>query len=122
MRDKEEKGYHKLLIWQRLKEFIKFVYLLVEELPEGEKFGLMTQMKRAVVPVASNFVEGYMRRSKKDKVRFLEISEGLLLELEAQGEICRILEYWDEEEYQKFDQKRGEIAYLIGRYKAKINF
>ena len=50
-------------------------------------------MKRAIVSVLSNFVEGYLKKSKKEKIRFMEISETSLLELEAQGEICLILEY-----------------------------
>ena len=63
MRDKKEKGYHKLLIWQRLKEFIKLVYALTEILPKSEEFGLKPQMRRAVVSVISNFVEGYLKLS-----------------------------------------------------------
>ena len=120
MRNKEEKGYHKLLLWQRLKEFVKLVYILTEKLPGGEKFGLISQMKRAVVSVISNFVEGYLKRSTKDKIRFIEIAQTSLMELEAQGEICRILDYWSEEEYDQFDRKRGEIAYLIFRYVSKL--
>lgn len=120
MRDKKEKGYHKLLLWKRFKEFIKLVYRLTEALPKSENFGLKSQMRRAVVSVISNFVEGYLKRSKKDKVRFIEIAEASLMELEAQGEICLILEYWSDGEYVNFDNKRGEIAFLMGRYKSKV--
>lgn len=120
VRDKKEKGYHKLLLWQRLKTFIKLVYLLTDKLPKGEEFGLKPQMRRAIVSVISNFVEGYLKRSAKDKLRFIEIAQTSLMELEAQSEICKILDYWTEEEYQEFDEKRGEIAYLIFRYAQKI--
>lgn len=120
VRDKREKGYHKLLIWQRLKEFIKLVYLLTSKLPKSEEFCLRPQMRRAIVSVISNFVEGYLKKSKKEKLRFLEIAQTSLMELEAQGEICRILDYWTEEDYNKFDEKRGEIAYLLFRYSAEI--
>ena len=117
MRDKKEKGYHKLLLWERLREFIKLVYLLTDKLPPGENFGLKSQMRRAVVSVISNFVEGYLKTSKKHKVSFLEIANTSLLELEAQGEICRILDYWKEEDYDLFDLKRGEVGFLLFRYK-----
>ena len=116
MRDKREKGYHKLLLWERLKEFIKLVYLLTDKLPLSENFGLKPQMRRAIVSVISNFVEGYLKTSKKHKTSFMEISNSSLLELEAQGEICRILDYWKEEDYNLFDKKRGEIAFLLFRY------
>ncbi|MCR4306259.1 MAG: four helix bundle protein, partial [Candidatus Daviesbacteria bacterium] len=120
VRDKTEKGYHKLLIWQRLKEFIKLVYALTEKLPKSEEFGLKSQMRRAIVSVISNFVEGYLKFSIKHKKSFMEIANTSLLELEAQAEICRILEYWTEDEYSKFEQKRGEVAYLLYRYMSKL--
>jgi four helix bundle protein len=120
VRDKKEKGYHKLLLWQRLKEFIKLVYFLTDKLPQSENFGLKPQMRRCMVSVISNFVEGYLKTSNKHKASFLEISNTSLLELEAQGEICRILDYWKEEDYNLFDQKRGEVAFLLFRYKNAI--
>lgn len=116
MRDKKEKGYHKLLLWQRLREFIKLVYQLTSKLPKSEEFGLKPQMRRAVVSVISNFVEGYLKTSNKHKVSFLEIANTSLMELEAQGEICNILGYWSEAEYMLFDEKRGEIGFLLFRY------
>ncbi len=116
MRDKREKGYHKLLLWQRLKEFIKLVYSLTDKLPKSEDFGLRPQMRRCIVSVISNFVEGYLKTSNRHKISFLEIAKTSLLEIEAQGEICRILDYWSEEDYNNFDKKRGEVAYLLYRY------
>mgnify|MGYP001614587140 CR=1 FL=1 len=121
MRDKREKGYHKLLLWERLKEFIKLVYSLTDKLPPSENFGLKPQMRRAIVSVISNFVEGYLKTSKKHKASFMEISNSSLLELEAQGEICRILDYWKEEDYSLFDEKRGEVAFLLFRYRSAIS-
>lgn len=121
VRDKREKGYHKLLIWQRLREFIRLVYRLTEALPKSEDFGLKPQMRRAIVSVISNFVEGYLKRSRKDKLRFIEIAQTSLMELEAQGEICMILSYWTGKEYLEFDEKRGELAYLVFRYASRIS-
>lgn len=120
-RNKKNKGYHKLLLWQRLKELLKLVYRLTENLPKTEEYGLKSQMRRAMVSVISNFVEGYLKRSKKDKNRFIEIAETSLMELEAQGEICSILGYWSNNEYTEFDNKRGEVAYLMYRYKIKLH-
>lgn len=78
-------------------------------------------MRRAVVSIISNFVEGYLKISKKHKMNFLEIANTSLLELEAQGEICRILDYWKEEDYDLFDQKRGEVTFLLFRYRNAIS-
>lgn len=120
MRDKTEKGYHKLLLWQRLREFIKLVYLLTNKLPKSEEFGLKPQMRRAGVSVLSNFVEGYLKTSNKHKISFLEIANTSLMELEAQSEICSILDYWSVDDYNLFDQRRGEVGFLLFRYAGKI--
>lgn len=119
--DKTEKGYHKLIVWQKLRELLLITYKLVEILPKSEEFGLKSQMKRAIVSVISNFVEGYLKRSSKEKLRFLEIAETSLLELEAQGEICLILTYWSQKNYEDFEDKRKLAAYFLFRYKTKIS-
>lgn len=118
--NKSEKSYHKLIVWQRMKDLLILTYRLTNKLPESEKFGLTNQMRRAVVSVVSNFVEGYLKRSTKDKNRFMEISETSLLELETQSEICLILEFWNKNDYQEFDKKRSEVGYLLYRYKIKL--
>ncbi len=77
-------------------------------------------MRRAVISVISNFVEGYMKASKKEKLHFMEIAETSLLELEAQSEVCLILNYWTNENYELFDKKRAEAGYFLYRYRINI--
>lgn len=119
--EKIEKGYHKLLVWQKIRELLICTYKLTEKLPKSEEFGLKSQMRRAVVSVLSNFVEGYLKRSTKEKSHFMEIAETSLLELEAQAEVCQILMYWNETDYKNFEKVRGFAAYFLFRYKSKIN-
>lgn len=105
-----------------MKELLILVYELTKKLPSSENFGLKSQIQRAIVSVISNFVEGYLKSSKKEKLHFLEIAETSLLEVEAQGEICFVLNFWQEGDYNKFEEKRGEVAFLLYRYKSKISF
>ena len=107
MVDKQEKSYHKTILWQKLKDLLLVTYKLIDKLPRSEEFGLKPQMRRAVVSAISNFVEGYLKRSAKDKNRFMKIAETSLLELEAQSEICLMLSYWTGENYQEFDQSEN---------------
>lgn len=118
--DKNEKGYHKLILWQKLKELLLTTYLLVEKLPKTEDYNLKSQMKRAVVSVVSNFVEGYLKKSTKEKLHFIEIAETSLLELEAQAEICKILNYWKEKDYERFEEKRRVAGFFLFKYRMKI--
>ena len=121
MIEKVNKGYHKTVVWQKLKELLIVTYDLVEKLPKNEEFGLKSQMKRAIVSSISNFVEGYLKRSIKEKLHFMEISKTSLMELEAQGEICLILNFWDDTDYENFDQKHRVASYFLNKYKSGIN-
>ena len=93
---------------------------VMEKLPKNEDFGLRSQMTRAVVSVISNFVEGYLKKSIKEKLYFMETAETSLLELEAQSEICLALNYWNEDDYSLFDKKRSEVGYFLFHYRDKI--
>ena len=118
--DKSRKSYHKLIVWQKMRELLLLTYRLTKKLPSSERFGLISQMRRAVVSVISNFVEGYLKRSRKEKLHFMEISKTSLLELEAQSEICLILKYWSKDDYLTFDEKRSKVGFFLYRYKLKI--
>jgi len=113
-------GYRKLIVWIEAKRLTTLVYRLTENFPRSEEFGLKAQMRRAAVSIMSNIAEGWLRRSSKDKLHFLEIAEGSLLELESEGEICLEVGYWKEKEYQVFDKQRAKVAYLLYRYKKRI--
>jgi len=118
--DKTEKSYHKLIVWQKLRDLVVLTYKFTSPLPRIEDFGLKSQMQRAAVSALSNFIEGYLKRSNKEKLHYMEIAATSLLELEAQSEVCLILKYWKEDEYQEYDKLRSEAAYFIFRYKSKI--
>lgn len=96
------------------------VYSLTENFPKNEEFGLKIQMRKASVSVMSQIAEGWLRKSKKDKLRFLEISLGSLLELENQAEVAREVGYWSKLKYESFDKQRARVAYLLKKYTEKI--
>ena len=73
------------------------VYKLSDQLPETEKYGLRSQMTRAVIGLPSNIAEGSSRRSKKDHVKFFEYSLGSAYELETQVLAVDMLNYGDKE-------------------------
>ncbi|MDA0779460.1 MAG: four helix bundle protein [Bacteroidetes bacterium] len=77
-------SYKDLLIWKKGMALVKSVYLLCEQLPKEEVFGLQSQMKRAAISIPSNIAEGYGRNYTQNYVQFLRITRGSLLELETQ--------------------------------------
>lgn len=75
---------NELKIWQKAIELAKDVYEAVAELPNEEKFGLQSQMKRCAVSVPSNIAEGAGRNSRKEFSHFIGIANGSLFELQTQ--------------------------------------
>ena len=73
-----------LIIWKKAIELTKQVYLICLELPQDEKFGLTSQIKRATISIPSNIAEGAGRNSNKEFVHFLSIANGSSYELMTQ--------------------------------------
>jgi four helix bundle protein len=77
-------SFRDLLVWQKGIELAEAVYALTRPFPAEEKFGLVSQLRRAAVSVPSNIAEGQVRRSAVEFAHFLSISLGSLAELETQ--------------------------------------
>jgi len=93
---KMENSYYKnLKIWQSSMQLAKNLYEVTKQFPSEEKFGLISQLRRAVVSIPSNIAEGYCRSGQKEKVHFLSISIGSLAEVETQIILSQELGYID---------------------------
>jgi len=78
MEQENKIGYRKLIVWQKADELAFQIYRITKDFPSEERFGLVSQMRRAALSVAANIAEGYTRNSKKDKVHFYNIALGSL--------------------------------------------
>ncbi len=74
------KTFRDLIVWRKAHEFVIEVYRYTPTLPRNEMYGLALQMKRAAVSIPANIAEGFRRRGRADKVRFMNIAEGSLEE------------------------------------------
>jgi four helix bundle protein len=115
-----QSGYQKLIVWQEARKLVTLVYQLTESFPRSEEFGLKSQLRRAVVSILANIAEGWLRKSPKDKIRFLEIAQGSLLEVETEGLVAFDINYWTNDQLQKFNDQKSKVAFLLFRYKSKI--
>jgi four helix bundle protein len=77
-------SFEKLNVWQDARVLVKMIYQAASAFPESERYGLISQMQRASVSIASNIAEGSSRNTVKDKARFYEIAFGSLTELYCQ--------------------------------------
>ena len=106
--------YHNLLIWQKGKEFVLLVYKKTENFPKSEIFGLQSQIRRAAVSFLLNIVEGQRRNFyQKEFLRFLEMSDSSLVEVEACLEIAFELKYLSLEDYKELEERRRELAVML---------
>jgi four helix bundle protein len=74
-------NFRDLEVWKKAHQIVLAVYRLTKDFPTDERFGLVSQMRRAAVSVPANIAEGFKRQSKAEKVRFYNISEASLEEL-----------------------------------------
>ncbi|WP_202883231.1 four helix bundle protein [Ramlibacter lithotrophicus] len=79
----EVKSYKDLIVWQRAMGLAAMVYEFCAALPSEERYGLVSQTRRAAVSVPANIAEGHQRKSTRDYLRFLSIASGSLAELET---------------------------------------
>ena len=92
------RNFRNYTVWQNGIAFVKMIYKFSQFLPNDEKYGLISQIKRASVSIPSNIAEGCSRNSDKEFKRFPEIAIGSAFELETQLIVIKELEFANEEE------------------------
>jgi len=113
-----ETRFKRLEVWKDSMILVKKVYKLTSSFPESERFGLSSQLQRAIVSVASNIAEGSGRGTKKDFINFLNHARGSLYEVMTQLEIAASLKYASRENVDKFIE---DCEALARRINALIN-
>ena len=92
-------SFEKLEVWIEAKEFTKSIYRITSTFPDTEKFGLISQLRRASISIASNIAEGSARKSFKDKAHFSTIAFGSAVEVLNQLIISFELDFISETDY-----------------------
>jgi four helix bundle protein len=90
--------FEQLDVWQGAHQMVLSIYRYTQGLPKEEKFGLVSQMRRAAVSVPANIAEGFKRRGQADKTRFYNIAQASLEELRYYVILCHDLGYGGAEE------------------------
>lgn len=109
--------FEDLLVWQKSHLLVLRVYELTACFPKHELFGLTAQMRRAAMSVPSNIAEGFRRRSRWDKARFLNIAAASLDELQYQLLLAADLKYCEQ---QTLRETALEVARMLSAYERTI--
>lgn len=108
-----EKAHKKLNAWKEAIILVKIVYEATASLPTEERYGLVSQMRRAAISVPSNIAEGAARQSKKESIQFYSIARGSLSELDTQVELCKILNLLDSSRLTHVQSQLNQVDGLL---------
>ena len=100
-------------VWKEGISLVTSIYQITNQLPDSEKFGLSSQMRRAAVSIPANIAEGAGRNSDKELIQFLYISLGSLEELETMIIIGSNLKYFESKKINEVEEKIVHIRKLL---------
>ena len=105
--------FRDLIVWQKAHQFVLAVYPFTAAFPKQETYGLSIQMRRAAVSIPANIAEGFRRRGKADKARFMNIAEGSIEECRDYLILAKDLGYGDTE---NLTATLEEVSRLLNAY------
>lgn len=108
--------FRRLIVWQKAKDLTLEIYRLTKSFPTEEKYGLISQLRRAASSVMANIAEGNERTSKNDCVHFLSMAKGSLVEIDGFLDLSVSLHYISESEFQHVLDLLNVTAYLLRRF------
>ena len=109
----EIKSYRDLRVWQEAMELAAAAYRFTPSLPNDERYGLTSQIRRAASSIPANVAEGYGRESAGSYVQFLKTSRGSLYELETHVRLSEKIGFRSAEQTQPLLQMAGGLGRML---------
>ena len=114
-------NYKELKVWQESVDFVVEIYRISTKFPIEEKFGIISQIRRAAVSIPSNIAEGATAKSTKTFSKFIAIARGSLSEVETQLLISYKLGFIVKEVYTKIIERTEEISRMLAGLQHSLN-
>jgi four helix bundle protein len=111
------KSFQDLVVWQKAHQFVLTTYRYTRDFPKEEIYSLTSQFRRAAVSIAANIAEGFKKRGKTDKARFMNISQGSIEECRYYLILAADLGYGNADNGMT---QLEEVSRLLERYSAAI--
>lgn len=112
--------FTELRVWQRSHALALDVYRITATFPEAERFGIISQVRRAAVSIASNIAEGAKRQSRREYVRFLNVAEGSLAETESLLRLSHDLGFAEDAVVDDLVKEAEEIARMLHGFRQAV--
>ncbi len=114
------RNFRKYEVWKKSHHFTIEIYKITKKFPQEEKFGLISQIRRASLSIPTNIAEGTARVSEKEFAHFLNIASGSASEVEYLIEFSKDMEYISIEEYENLNIRIVEIRKMLNSLYKKI--
>jgi four helix bundle protein len=111
------KTFQDLLVWQKAHQFVLAVYRMSDSFPKQEIYGLTSQLRRAAISIPANIAEGFRKKGKSDKARFMNIAQGSVEECRYYLILAKDLGYGDN---QTIKNPLEEVSRMLERYDSAI--
>ncbi|MBM3331896.1 four helix bundle protein [candidate division WOR-3 bacterium] len=109
----DEKPHRRLTVWNKAMDFVVQVHSATGRFPASERFGFVSQMRRAALSIPSNIAEGAARKGPREYVRFLYTARGSLSELDTQIEAAARLRYLSPRAASDLQRKLDELSRML---------
>jgi four helix bundle protein len=119
--EKKTQNYKDLVVWQKGIALAKATYRLTKTFPNEEKFGLVSQMRRAAVSIPSNIAEGQARHTTGEFIQFISHAEGSVAELETQFILSIELGFSQTEQTQPALSLLDDIRRMLNGLRRKLS-
>ena len=109
------RDFEDLEVWQKAHELTLMVYKITKDFPSEEKFGLVSDMRRAAISVENNIAEGFGRRTTKDFINFLFKSFGSLLETRSMTRVSFDIKYISDEQFNILMDQISSVHMMLNK-------
>jgi four helix bundle protein len=107
------KSHSDLVAWQKAMDLAVEVHRVSDTMPRHERFGLVSQLRRAAVSVPSNIAEGSARRTTRDFIAFLHVARGSIAAMETQMLLAQRVGYLSEQQVDSIMSRLAEVGRLL---------
>ncbi len=105
-----------LVVWQEGHKLVLMIYEGTKNFPKEEIYSLTSQLRRSAISFTSNIAEGFGRRKMPDRIRFYQIAQGSVIELQNQLLIARDIGYLDKNSFQRLANQSISVHKLINKF------
>ena len=113
-------SYKDLNVWQKGIELAKLIYTLTAQFPGEEKFGLVSQMRRAAVSIPSNIAEGQARHTTGEFIQFISHAEGSVAELNTQLILATELHFCSKDDANPASELMEHLRRMLNGLRRKL--